>query len=45
MLFGRHINKYYIKYSPLLLLGIFSLVLVDYMQLVIPELYRMVILL
>lgn len=43
MLFGRHINKYYIKYSPLLLLGIFSLVLVDYMQLVIPELYRMVI--
>ena len=43
MLFGRHINKYYLKYSPLLLLGILSLVLVDYMQLVIPELYRTVI--
>ncbi len=43
MIFGRHINKYYLKYSPLLLLGIAALVLVDYMQLVIPELYRMVI--
>ncbi len=43
MIFGRHINKYYLKYSPLLLLGVAALVLVDYMQLVIPELYRMVI--
>ena len=43
MLFGRHINKYYLKYSPLLLLGILSLVLVDYIQLVLPELYRTVI--
>ena len=43
MLFGRHINKYYLKYAPLLLLGMLSLVLVDYMQLVIPELYRTVI--
>ena len=43
MLFGKHINKYYIKYWPLLLLGILSLVLVDYMQLIVPELYRTVI--
>lgn len=43
MLFGKHINKYYIKYGPLLLLGILSLVLVDYMQLIVPELYRTVI--
>ncbi len=43
MIFGRHINKYYLKYSPLLLLGVAALVLVDYMQLIIPELYRMVI--
>ncbi len=43
MLFGKHINKYYLKYSPWLLLGILSLVLVDYMQLVLPELYRTVI--
>ena len=43
MIFGKHINKYYLRYSPLLILGVLSLVLVDYMQLVIPELYRMVI--
>ncbi len=43
MLFGKHINKYYLKYSPWLLLGVLSLVLVDYMQLVVPELYRTVI--
>ena len=43
MLFGKHINKYYIRYSPLLLLGILALVLVDYMQLIVPELYRTVI--
>ena len=43
MIFGKHINKYYLRYSPLLILGILALVLVDYMQLVIPELYRMVI--
>ncbi len=43
MLFGKHINKYYLKYSPILLLGILALVLVDYMQLVVPELYGTVI--
>ncbi len=43
MIFGKHINKYYLRYSPLLLLGIVALFLVDYMQLVIPELYRNVI--
>lgn len=43
MLFGRHINKYYLKYLPWLLLGVLSLVLVDYMQLVVPEIYRTVI--
>ena len=43
MLFGRHINKYYLKYSPWLILGILSLVLVDYMQLFVPEIYRTVI--
>ncbi len=43
MIFGRHINKYYLRYSPMLLLGIAALIMVDYMQLVIPELYRMVI--
>ena len=43
MLFGKHINKYYIRYAPWLLLGILSLVLVDYMQLIVPRLYRTVI--
>lgn len=39
MLFGKHINKFYLKYLPQLLLGIIALVVVDYMQLKIPELY------
>ena len=43
MIFGKHINKYYLRYSPLLLLGVFALLTVDFMQLEIPELYRMVI--
>ena len=43
MIFGKHINRYYLKYSPALLLGMLALFLVDYMQLVIPELYGMVI--
>ncbi|MBO5274523.1 MAG: ABC transporter ATP-binding protein [Clostridia bacterium] len=43
MLFGKHINRYYLKYSPMLALGIIALVVVDYFQLVIPELYRMTI--
>ena len=42
MIFGKHINKYYLKYSHLLILGILALLLVDIMQLKIPELYRMV---
>lgn len=41
MLFGKHINKYYIRYLPALILGLAALLMVDYMQLVIPELYRM----
>ncbi len=43
MLFGRHINKYYIKYAPMLLLGILALIVVDYFQLIVPELYRTVV--
>ena len=43
MLFGKHINRYYIRHLPRLLLGIFALVLVDYMQLVVPKLYRTVV--
>ncbi len=43
MIFGKHINRYYLKYSPMLLLGLLALLMVDYMQLVIPELYQLVI--
>ena len=40
MIFGKHINKYYLKYGWMLLIGIASLVMVDYVQLIVPELYR-----
>ena len=43
MIFGKHINKYYLKYGPMLLLGLLALVLVDYLQLEIPKLYGAVI--
>ena len=43
MIFGKHINRYYLKYSPILFLGLIALVAVDYLQLEIPKLYRMVI--
>lgn len=43
MIFGKHINRYYVKYMPILLLGVAALLLVDYFQLEIPELYNMVI--
>ena len=42
MIFGRHINKYYLKYSYLIIGGVLALLLVDVMQLEVPELYRMV---
>ena len=43
MLFGKHINKYYLRHLPMLLLGILSLVVVDYLQLLVPEFYKMVV--
>ena len=43
MIFGKHINRYYLKYGPMLVLGLIALVAVDYLQLEIPKLYRMVI--
>ena len=43
MIFGKALNRYYLKHAPVLLLGILSLLTVDYIQLLIPELYRLVI--
>ncbi|MCQ2772434.1 MAG: ABC transporter ATP-binding protein/permease [Bacilli bacterium] len=37
MLFGKHINKFYIKYLPFFLAGVVSLVVVDILNLFIPE--------
>ncbi len=43
MIFGKHINKYYIKHIFALILGVLALLLVDWFQLKIPELYSAVI--
>ena len=43
MIFGKHINRYYLRFFPLLLVGLIALIVVDYLQLEIPELYQMVI--
>jgi len=43
VIFGKHINRYYLRYAPMLLLGLVTLVAVDYLQLVIPELYKLVV--
>ena len=43
MVLHKRFNYYYIKYGWLLLLGILALVVVDFGQLKVPELYRMVI--
>ena len=36
MIFGKVVNKYYLKYAHLFLLGLISLVIVDFVQLEIP---------
>ncbi len=43
MIFGKHINRYYLRYAPLLLLGLAALAVVDVLQLRVPELYRVVV--
>ena len=43
MIFGKHINRYYLRYAPILLVGLAALILVDYFQLEIPVFYRLVI--
>lgn len=43
MLFGRHINKFYLRYWYLFLLGIIALIVVDYAQLELPEIYGKII--
>ena len=40
MLFGKHINKYYLRYLYLFIFGLISLIAVDMAQLDIPQLYE-----
>ncbi len=43
MIFGKYINRYYLKYWYAILGGVAALIAVDYAQLLVPELYREVI--
>ncbi len=43
MIFGKHINKYYLKYVIWLFLGLVALVVVDYLQLMIPNFYQFIV--
>ena len=37
MLFGKYINRYYLKYLPMFIIGILALIFVDVIQLFIPK--------
>ncbi len=43
MIFGKHINKYYLRFSWALIIGLVALALVDIYQLKIPEIYSTII--
>ena len=43
MILGKHINRYYLKFLHMYILGAIALVFVDYFQLKVPELYGNVI--
>ena len=43
MIFGKHINRYYLRFAPMLLFGLAALMMVDYLQLEIPKLYGAVV--
>ncbi len=43
MIFQKHINRYYLRFAHLLLPGLITLIAIDYLQLMIPRLYQMVV--
>ena len=43
MIFGKHINRYYLKYAPMLILGLAALIVVDSFQLIIPNFYQQIV--
>ena len=43
MIFGRHMNRYYLRFAAMFLLGVIVLLVEDYMILLIPEYYQMLV--
>ena len=43
MIFGKNFNRYYLRYAPFILLGILTLLVEDYVMLLVPNVYQMVI--
>lgn len=43
MIFGKHINRYYLRYAWMLILCTLALVGLDCFQLEIPELYKLIV--
>ena len=43
MILGKHLNRYYLRYGLVLMLGILVLVIEDYMMLELPRFYQMVV--
>ena len=43
MIFGKHINRYYLRFAPAFIIGLVALIAVDWFQMIIPNLYQMVI--
>ncbi len=43
MIFGKNFNRYYLRYAPMLLLGVLTLLVEDWIMLLVPNLYQMVI--
>ena len=43
MILGKHLNRYYLRYGLVLLMGILVLVIEDYMMLELPRFYQMVV--
>ena len=43
VIFGKHVNRYYLRHAFALLMGLITLTLVDYVQLKVPEVYKLVV--
>ena len=41
MIFGKNFNRYYLQYAPFILLGVLTLLVEDYIMLLVPNLYQM----